>query len=72
MYEFIIIIIIIIKTSLITQNKTFSLHSLINNNFVIYILIHINLADKICQKLNLQFISLIKKKLIQEYDKKLF
>ncbi len=62
----------LIKTSLIAQNKTFSLRSLINSDFVVYTLIYINLADKICQKLNLQSISLIKKKLIWEYDKKLF
>ncbi len=61
----------LIKTSLITQNKSFSLRFLINSDFVIYTLIHINLADQICQKLNLQFTLLIKKKLIQEYDEKL-
>jgi len=61
----------LIKTSLITQNKTFSLRSLIDSDFVVYTLIHINLADKIYQKLNLQSILLIKKKLIWEYDEKL-
>jgi len=62
----------LIKTSLITQNKTFSLYSLINNDFVVYTLIHINLADQICQELDLQFILLIKKKLIPKYNEKLF
>ncbi len=62
----------LIKMSLIAQNKTFSLRSLINSDFIIYTLIYINLADKICQKLNLQSISLIKKKLIWKYNKKLF
>ncbi len=44
---------------------------MINNDFVIYTLIHIRLVDKVCKKLKIQFISLAKKKLIQEYDEKL-
>ena len=44
---------------------------MINSDFVVYMLIHDKLVNKICQKLEIQFISLAKKKLIREYDKKL-
>jgi len=35
-------------------------------------LIHAKLVDKVCKKLEIQFILLTKEKLIQEYDEKLF
>ncbi len=35
-------------------------------------LIHDKLVNKVCKKLEIQFISLAKEKLIQEYDEKLF
>ncbi len=35
-------------------------------------LIHVNLVNKVCKKLEIQFISLTKKKLIRNYNKKIF
>ncbi len=61
----------LINAFLNLQSKSFSLWFMINNDFVIYTLIHIRLVDKVCKKLKIQFISLAKKKLIQEYDEKL-
>jgi len=45
---------------------------LINSDSVIYMIIHINLVDKVCKELKFQFISLTKEKLIKEYDEKIF
>jgi len=45
---------------------------LINSDFIIYTLIHTRLVNKVCKKLEIQFISLTKEKLIQDYDEKLF
>ncbi len=62
----------LINVHLILQNQSFSLHSLINNDLIIYIIIHINLVEWVCEELEIQFISLIKEKLIKEYDEKIF
>jgi len=62
----------LINASLISQNKSFSLQSLIDSDSAVFTLIHMRLIDKICKKLKLQFISLFKEKLIQDYDEKLF
>jgi len=35
-------------------------------------IMHFNLVDKVCKKLKVQFISLIKEKLIKDYDEKIF
>ncbi len=35
-------------------------------------IIHTNLVNKVCKKLKIQFISLIKEKLIKDYDEKIF
>jgi len=61
----------LINASLISQSNSFSLRFLINSNFVIYMLIHDKLVNRICQKLKIQFILLAKEKLIREYDEKL-
>jgi len=61
----------LINASLISQSNSFSLCSLIDSDFVIYMLIHDKLVNKVCQKLEIQFISLAKEKLIQDYDEKL-
>jgi len=61
----------LINASFISQSNSFSLRSLIDSDFVIYTLIHDKLVDKECQKLEIQFILLAKKKLIREYDEKL-
>ena len=61
----------LINASLISQSNSFSLRSLIDSDFVIYTLIHDKLVDKVCQKLEIQSISLAKEKLIREYDEKL-
>jgi len=45
---------------------------LINSDFIIYMLIHARLVDKVCKKLKIQFILLTKEKLIREYNEKLF
>jgi len=61
----------LINASLISQSNSFSLRSLIDSDFIVYTLIHDKLVDKICQKLEIQSISLAKKKLIRDYDEKL-
>ncbi len=62
----------LVNALLILQNESFSLCSLIDSDSVIYMIIHINLVNKVCKELKIQFISLIKKKLIKEYDEKIF
>ena len=61
----------LINASLISQSNSFSLCSLIDSDFVVYTLIHINLVDKVCKKLEIQSILLVKEKLIQDCDEKL-
>ncbi len=61
----------LINASFIFQSNSFNLRSLINSDFIVYMLIHDKLVDKICQKLEIQSISLAKKKLIRDYDEKL-
>ena len=62
----------LIDAHLISQKWSFNLYSLINSDSVIYMIIHFNLVDKVCKKLKIQFISLTKKKLIKDYDEKIF
>ncbi len=61
----------LINASLISQSSSFNLHSLIDSDFIVYTLIHDKLVNKICQKLEIQFILLAKEKLIRDYDEKL-
>jgi len=61
----------LINVSLISQSNSFSLRSLIDSDFVVYMLIHNKLVNKVCQKLEIQFILLVKEKLIRDYDEKL-
>jgi len=61
----------LINASFIFQSNSFNLHSLIDSDFVIYMLIHDKLVNKVCQKLEIQLILLAKEKLIWDYDKKL-
>ncbi len=61
----------LINASFISQNNSFSLRSLIDSDFIVYMLIHDKLVNKVCQKLEIQFISLAKAKLIRDYDEKL-
>jgi len=61
----------LIDAAFISQSNSFSLQSLINSDFIIYTLIHTKLVNKVCQKLKIQFILLIKEKLIQNYNEKL-
>ena len=61
----------LIDAHLISQNQSFSHHSLINSDSVIYMIIHSNLVNKVCKKLRIQSISLIKEKLIRDYDEKI-
>ena len=61
----------LINVSLISQSNSFNLRSLIDSDFIIYMLIHDKLVNKICQKLEIQFILLAKEKLIRDYDEKL-
>jgi len=53
------------------QNRSFSLHSLIDSDSVTHMLIHTNLVNRVCKKLKIQSISLIKEKLIRDYDEKI-
>ncbi len=62
----------LINAALIFQSNSFSLQSLIDSDFAVYMLIHIRLVNKVCKKLKIQFILLIKEKLIQDYNEKLF
>jgi len=62
----------LIDAHLISQNRSFSLRSLIDSGSVIYTIIHSNLVDKVCEKLKIQSISLTKEKLIRDYDEKIF
>jgi len=61
----------LINASFISQSNSFSLRSLIDSDFVVYMLIHDQLVNKVCQKLEIQSILLAKEKLIQDYDEKL-
>jgi len=61
----------LIDAHLISQNRSFSLHSLIDSDSVVYMIVHSNLVDKVCKKLRIQFISLAKEKLIRDYDEKI-
>jgi len=62
----------LIDAHLIFQKQSFSLHSLINSDSVVYMIIHFNLVDKVCEKLKIQSISLTKEKLVRNYDEKIF
>jgi len=61
----------LIDAFLISHNESFSLWFLIDSDFIIYTLIHIRLVNKVCEKLEIQSILLVKKKLIWDYDEKL-
>jgi len=61
----------LIDAFLISHNKSFSLWFLIDSDFIIYTLIHIRLVNKVCEKLEIQSILLVKEKLIWDYDEKL-
>ncbi len=62
----------LIDAHLISQKQSLSLRSLIDSDSVIYTIIHSHLVDKVCEKLKIQSISLIKEKLIKDYDEKIF
>jgi len=62
----------LINALLILQNESFSLCFLIDSDSVIYMIIHINLVNRVCKELKIQSISLTKEKLIKEYDEKIF
>jgi len=62
----------LIDAYLISQNWSFSLRSLIDSDSVVYMIIHSNLVNKVCEKLKIQSISLTKEKLIRDYDEKIF
>ena len=56
---------------LTSQNRSFSLRSLIDSDSAVYTIIHSNLVDKVCEKLGIQPIPLAKEKLIRDYDGKI-
>jgi len=62
----------LINVFLNSQNRSFSLYSLIDSDLVAHMLIHVNLVNRVCKKLEIQSISLIKEKLIRDYDEKIF
>ncbi len=43
----------LIDAHLISQNQSFSLHLLIDSDSVIYMIIHFNLINKVCEKLKI-------------------
>ncbi len=57
----------LVDAFLISQNKSFSFCFLIDSDSVVYMIIHINLVDRVCKELKIQPISLTKEKLIKEY-----
>ncbi len=61
----------LIDVFLNSQNRSFSLCSLIDSDSVAHMLIHANLVNRVCEKLEIQSISLIKEKLIRDYDEKI-
>ncbi len=62
----------LIDVFLNSQNRSFSLRSLIDSDSVAHMLIHVNLVNEVCKKLEIQSISLAKEKLIRDYDEKIF
>jgi len=62
----------LVNALLILQNESFSLRSLIDSDSAVYMIIYINLVDKVCKELRIQPILLTKEKLIKEYDEKIF
>ncbi len=62
---------ILIDATLSSQDQSYQLRPLIDSGSGAYALVHIHLADLICQKLGIQPIPLAKEKLIREYDGKL-
>ncbi len=62
----------LVNALLILQNESFSLRSLIDSDSVVYMIIHINLVDRVCKELRIQPILLTKEKLIKEYNEKIF
>ncbi len=62
----------LIDVFLNSQNRSFSLCSLIDSDSVAHMLIHANLVNRVCKKLEIQPISLTKEKLIRDYDEKIF
>jgi len=61
----------LIDVSLNSQNRSFSLRSLIDSDSAAHTLIHANLVNRVCEKLGIQPISLAKEKLIRGYDGKI-
>ncbi len=61
----------LIDVFLNSQNRSFSLRSLIDSDSVAHMLIHANLVNRVCKKLEIQSISLTKEKLIRDYDEKI-
>jgi len=61
----------LIDVFLNSQNRSFSLRSLIDSDSVAHTLIHANLVNRVCEKLGIQSISLTKEKLIRGYDEKI-
>ncbi len=61
----------LIDAHLISQNQFFSLRSLIDSDSAAHTLIHANLVNRVCEKLEIQSILLTKEKLIRDYDGKI-
>ncbi len=61
----------LIDVFLNSQNRSFSLRSLIDSDSAAHMLIHANLVNRVCEKLEIQPISLAKEKLIRDYDGKI-
>jgi len=61
----------LIDAHLISQNQFFSLRSLIDSDSAAHTLIHANLVNRVCERLEIQPIPLAKEKLIRGYDGKI-
>ena len=61
----------LIDAFLNSQNRSFSLRSLIDSGSAANTLIHANLVNRVCEKLEIQPIFLAKEKLIRDYDGKI-
>jgi len=61
----------LIDAHLTSQNQSFSLRSLIDSDSVTHTLIHANLVNRVCEKLEIESIPLTKEKLIRGYNGKI-
>ncbi len=59
------------RLSCLVDWQSIAFRDILDSDFIVYTLIHNKLVNKVCQKLEIQFILLAKEKLIRDYDEKL-